>query len=122
MIALDFGNCAFNGNLENYIMLVIAPKREFDSMDAFVDRAIVFLNSDSQSDFCDDYATVYSERIYKPCECGIDADFRQMSKRVGFQHEPILHSYLLIEPKWNDMTYILETETEYILYNWGTAA
>lgn len=123
MIALDFGNCCFNGTLENYIMIVIAPKTDFASKDAFLDGAIQFLNADESSDFYDEeYEEYYQERSYEPFDINIDSDFRDMSQRVGFLHEPVLQAFAVGKDEWNDWSAILETKSEYILYRWATSA
>ena len=123
MIALDFGNCCFNGARENYIMIVIAPKTDFASKDAFLDGAIQFLNADESSDFYDEeYEDYYRERNYEPYDIDIDSDFKDMSQRVGFLHEPVLQAFAVGKNEWNDWSAILETKSEYILYRWATSA
>ena len=123
MIALDFGNCCFNGTRENYIMIVIAPKTDFASKDAFLDGAIQFLNADESSDFYDEeYEEYYRERSYEPFDINIDSDFKDMSQRVGFLHEPVLQAFAVGKDEWNDWSAILETKSEYILYRWATSA
>ena len=122
MIVLDFGNCCFNGSREEYIMIVVAPKADFASKDAFLDGAIRFLNADENSDFFDDYEELYQERSYEPVNIDIDADFKNMNQRVGFLHEPVLQAFSVGKDEWNDWSAILETKSEYILYRWATSA
>ena len=100
MIVLDFGNCCFNGSREEYIMIVVAPKTDFASKDAFLDGAIRFLNADENSDFFDDYEELYQERSYEPVNIDIDADFKNMNQRVGF-----LMFLLTSSRRWPDRRY-----------------
>ncbi len=47
MIAIDLGHLCFNNpSSEQNILLVIAPKSEYSSLDEFVTQALVYLESD----------------------------------------------------------------------------
>lgn len=125
MIAIDFGNGSFNHpESEQTISLVIAPKSAYSSLDEFVTKALVFLESDE--DFYDNWTERYRKRSYSPVT---DEEIRwmksrldEMDQQVSILYEPIIHVVHIIPPKWNDVTLGIETETEYIFYTWGTAA
>lgn len=52
MIAIDFGNYCFSTpESEQSILIVIAPKREYSSLDDFITNALIFLETNDQ--FCD---------------------------------------------------------------------
>lgn len=125
MIAIEFGPYCFNSHSnEESIVLIIAPKNLYSSMDEFVVKAVDFLAQDG--DFCDGWADMYNTRSYSGLTEGdkswmlsrLDA----MNQRVHIAYEPIISAVHIVPPKWNDITIGVETEEEYIFYSWGTSA
>ncbi len=58
MIAFDFGNLCFNAShLEDSILIVVAPKNEFSSLDDFITAALKFLESDEE--LYDNWTEIY---------------------------------------------------------------
>lgn len=45
-----------------------------------------------------------------------------MNQRISIAYETIVRAVYIIPPEWNDITVGLETELEYIFYQWGTSA
>lgn len=49
MIAIDFGHLCFNNpSSEQNILIMLAPKSEYLSLDEFVTRALIYLESDGK--------------------------------------------------------------------------
>lgn len=125
MFAISFGNGAFNNpGHENVIILVIDSKQNHSSLNLFIDRAFKFMNSDRE--FFDNWDEYYKDRILSPASDS-DLEFMinkmaEMNHKVSLLHEPIIKAVNIIQPKWNDITLGLETESEYIFYNWNTGA
>ncbi len=125
MIAFDFGNLCFNAShLEDSILIVVAPKNEFSSLDDFITAALKFLESDEE--LYDNWTEIYKERTNLPAS---DDDIKWMKSRldamnesVYILYEPIIKAVNVIPPRWNDTPMGLETKSEYILYLWGTSA
>lgn len=125
MIAIDFGNCSFNNPYsEQSILIVLAPKSCYSSMDEFVTEALKFLESDG--DFYDNWTQMYKNRTYTPAD---ERDIKfmksrldEMNTKVNILYEPVIKAVYIIPPEWNDITLGIETETEYIFYMWGTSA
>lgn len=126
MFAIDFGNLCFNvgSDSEQSILIVVAPKNEFLSLDDFVTAALKFLESDE--DLCDNWTEMYKNRTNSPASADDMAWMRsrldEMNQRVTILYEPVIKAVNVIPPKWNDITLGLETKNEYILYMWGTSA
>lgn len=125
MFAIDFGNLCFNvGVSEQSILIVVAPKNEFLSLDDFITAALKFLESDE--DFCDNWTKMYKNRTNSPASADDMAWMRsrldEMNQRVTILYEPVIKAVNVVPPKWNDITLGLETKNEYILYMWGTSA
>ncbi len=125
MIALQFGSFCFNEpNGEEYILLVIAPKNNYSSMDEFVSAALNYLESDSE--FCDAWNEYYKERVYSEVnEKDLEwmmSRFDAMNERISFLHEPFIKAVNIIPPEWNDIAIGIEIKEEYIFYIWGTSA
>lgn len=57
MIAIDFGHFCFNNpSSEQNILIVLAPKSEYSSLDEFVTQALIYLESDGEFyDKCPEY-------------------------------------------------------------------
>jgi len=113
MIAIHFGHFCFNKpEGEQSIIIVLASKKEYSSMDDFVTKALIYLES--------------KERIYSPVD---DEEKKWMRSRlddmdrlVNIAYEKIISAVHIIAPEWNDITLGIETESEYIFYQWGTSA
>ena len=125
MFAMSFGQNSFNlPSTEQGIIMVVAPKKEYTSMEEFVLKAFDFMNTDGE--FCDDWVDYYSERTYTPAS---DSDIKymgdcinSMNQKISILHEPIIKAVHVVPPKWNDISLGIETESEYILYIWTTSA
>lgn len=125
MIAISFGSLCFNVSASKQsILIVVASKSEFPSLDDFLAGALNFLESDSE--FCDNWNEIYKDRNYLPAS---DDDIMQMrstlsemNQRVSILFEPIIKAFYVVPPKWNDISLVLETKNEYVLYLWGTSA
>ncbi len=125
MIAIDFGNLCFNVDVsEQNILIVVAPKNEFVSLDDFITEALKFLESDEN--FYDYWTEIYKNRINLPASADdiawMKSKLDEMNKNVNILYDPVVKAVNVIPPKWNDITLGLETKSEYILYLWGTSA
>ena len=126
MFAISFGNLCFNRNadIEQGIEFVIAPKQNYQSLDHFVDAVFEFLNTDPE--FADNYDEIYKNRIYEPVPdtelSFLKSRFSTMNNSVNIILEPFIRAEYLVKPEWNDVTIVIETKSNYIFYNWGTAA
>lgn len=125
MIAIDFGNLCFNVDVsEQNILIVVAPKNEFVSLDDFITEALKFLESDEN--FYDYWTEIYKNRINLPASADdiawMKSKLDEMNKNVNILYDPVVKAVNVIQPKWNDITLGLETKSEYILYLWGTSA
>ena len=124
MISIDFGSLCFNVSAsEQSILIVVAPKNEFLSLDDFITAALKFLESDGE--FCDNWIEMYKKRTNLPASADdiewMQSKLDEMNKRVKILYEPVIKAVNVIPPKWNDITLGLETKSEYILYLWGTS-
>lgn len=125
MVAIDFGHCCFNNpSSEQNILIVLAPKSEYSSLDEFVTQALVYLESDVE--FYEKCTEMYRNRTYSPVtdeeKRWMKTRFDEMNQRINILYESIVNVVHIIPPKWNDMTLGIETESEYIFYLWGTSA
>ena len=125
MIAVHFGHLCFNKPAgEQSILMVLAPKTDYPSMDSFVNAALLYL--EAQKDFCDNWSEMYKNRSYAP----IDDDEKnwmrsrlaEMNQRISIAYEAVIRAVYIVPPEWNDITIGAETESEYIFYKWGTSA
>ena len=124
MIAIDFGSLCFNVSAsEESILFVVAPKKEFLSLDDFITAALKFL--ETEGEFCDNWTKMYKYRTNLPASADdiawMKSTLEEMNKRVKILFEPVIKAINVIPPKWNDITLGLETKSEYILYLWGTS-
>lgn len=125
MIAIYFRHLCFNVSAnEQSILIVVAPKSEFPSLDFFLAEALNFLESDSE--FYDNWNEIYKDRTYLPASdddiARMKSTLSEMNQRISIIYEPIIKAVYVIPPKWNDISLGLETESEYIFYLWGTSA
>ena len=125
MIAIEFGSLCFNVDVsEQNILIVVAPQKEFTSLDDFITAALKFLESDEE--FCDNWTEMYKNRTNLPASADdiawMKSRLDEMNKRVTILCEPVIKAVNVVPPKWNDVTLGLETKSEYILYLWGTSA
>lgn len=126
MFAISFGNLCFNrsADREQGIEFVIAPKQNYQSLDHFVDAVFEFMNTDPE--FADNYDEIYKKRIYEPVpdiELNfLRSRFSDMNNSVNIILEPFIRAEYLVKPRWNDITVIIETKSNYIFYNWDTTA
>ena len=44
-----------------------------------------------------------------------------MNSKINILYEPIINIMHIIPPEWNDITFGIETEAEYIFYLWETS-
>ena len=125
MFAIEFGPYCFNSpSNEESMILIIAPKSRYSSMDEFVVKAVDFLSQDG--DFCDNCGERYKQCSYSELteeernwmKSRLDA----MNQRVHIAYESIIRAVHIVPPKWNDITIGAETEVEYIFCSWGTSA
>lgn len=93
-------------------------------MDDFVTHALIYLQS--HEDFCDNWTEMYKNRIYSPIDNQekkwMKSRLDEMNQRISIAYEAIVRAVYIIPPEWNDITVGLETELEYIFYQWGTSA
>ena len=125
MIAIDFGHFCFNNpSSEQNILIVLAPKSEYSSLDEFVTQALIYLESDGE--FYDKWTEMYQNRTYSPVndeeKIWLKSRLDEMNQRINILYESIVNVVHIIPPKWNDMTLGIETESEYIFYLWSTSA
>lgn len=125
MVAIHFGNLCFNKpSGEQSIIMVLASKKDYSSMDDFVTHALIYLQS--HEDFCDNWTEMYKNRIYSPIDNQdkkwMKSRLDEMNQRISIAYEAIVRAVYVIPPEWNDITVGLETELEYIFYQWGTSA
>ena len=124
MIAMHFGHLCFNRpSGEQSVLVVTAPKKEYSSMDDFVNHALNYL--ESHPDFCDNWNEMYQNRIYTPIDeqetRWMKSRFDEMNQRISIAYDSVLRAVYIIPPEWNDITIGVETESEYIFYQWGTS-
>lgn len=125
MIAIDFGHLCFNHpSGEQNILIVLASKKDYSSMDDFVTHALNYLESNPE--FYDAWNEMYQNRIYSPIDerekNWMRSRLDEMNQRINIAYEPVISAVHIIAPEWNDITIGVETESEYIFYNWGTSA
>lgn len=124
MIAISFGNLCFNtGASEQNILIVVAPKNIFSSLNDFITAALIFLESDER--FCSNWTEMYKNRANLPASddnvAWMKSRLENMNQRIDILHEPVIKAVNVIPPKWNDISLGLETKSEYILCLWGTS-
>ena len=124
MIAISFGNLCFNtGASEQNILIVVAPKNIFSSLNDFITAALIFLESDER--FCSNWTEMYKNRTNLPASddnvAWMKSRLENMNQRIDILHEPVIRAVNVIPPKWNDISLGLETKSEYILCLWGTS-
>ena len=67
MIAIHFGHLCFNKpSGEQSILIVVASKKDYPSMDSFVTNALKYL--ESHKNFCDNWTEMYKNRVYSPID------------------------------------------------------
>lgn len=125
MIAIHFGHFCFNSpSSEQSIIIVLAPKNNYSSMDDFVAHALNYLEDDPE--FCDAWNEMYKNRIYSPVDeeekKWMKSRFEEMNQRISIAYEPVISVVNIIPSEWNDITIGIETESEYIFYQWSTSA
>lgn len=93
-------------------------------MDDFVTQALNYLESNSE--FYDKWNELYKNRIYSPIDEQekklMKSRLDEMNQRISIAYEPIISAVYIIPPEWNDITIGIETDSEYIFYQWGTSA
>ena len=124
MIGISFGNLCFNtGASEQNILIVVAPKNIFSSLNDFITAALIFLESDER--FCSNWTEMYKNRTNLPASddnvAWMKSRLENMNQRIDILHEPVIKAVNVIPPKWNDISLGLETKSEYILCLWGTS-
>lgn len=125
MIAINFGMLCFNNSSgEQSILMVLASKKDYSSMDDFVTNALIYL--ESHDDFSDNWTEIYKDRVYSPVDeenkKWMKSRLDEMNQRISIAYESVLNAVFIIPPKWNDITIGIETESEYIFYQWWTTA
>ncbi len=99
MIAIDFGHFCFNNpSSEQNILIVLAPKSEYSSLDEFVTQALIYLESDGE--FYDKWTEMYRERTYSAVT---DEEKRWMKTRFDEMNQQINILYELIIPCKGEM-------------------
>lgn len=109
MIAADFGNLCFNvGASEQDILVVVASKNIFSSLDDFITAALIFLESDER--FYDNWTERYKNRTNLPASdddiVWMKSRLKEMNQRVNILCEPTIKAVNVIPPKWNDITLV----------------
>ena len=109
MLAFEFGNLCFTPSAsEQEIVMVIAPRAEYSSLQEFITAAFAFLEW-SETD--KEYSGIPASDT--------DLDFikkkiKEMDQRVHIAFQPITNAVHIMTPQWNQATLGLETEQEYI--------
>lgn len=124
MIALYFGNSCFKCPAsEQTIHVVIAPKCEHATMDDFITKAFDYLESDDA--FSADWPDLYKNRTYTPAteeqKNFIKSCLSELNN-INISYETIINVVNIVPAQWNDISFGIETGTEYIFLNWGTSA
>ena len=125
MIAIHFGHLCFNKpSGEQSILIVVASKKDYPSMDSFVTNALKYL--ESHKNFCDNWTEMYKNRLYSPIDeeekKWMKSRLEEMNQRISIAYDSIISAVYIIPPEWNDITIGVETESEYVFYQWGTSA
>ena len=111
MLAFEFGNLCFTPSAsEQEIVMVIAPRAEYSSLQEFITAAFAFLEW-SETD--KEYSGIPASDT--------DLDFikkkiKEMAQRVHIAFQPITNAVHIMTPQWNQATLGLETEQEYIFW------
>ena len=113
MIAFHFGHLCFNKpSGEQSIVMVLAPKKDYPSIDNFVTKALNYL--ESHKDFCDNWSEMYKNRVYSPIneeeKKWMKSRLEEMNQRISIAYDSIISAVYIIPPEWNDITIGLETE------------
>lgn len=115
MLAFEFGNLCFTPSAsEQEIVIVIAPRAEYSSLQAFIAAALAFL----------EWPESYKDSPNIPAS-DTDLDFiktkiKEMDQRVHIVFQPVTKAVHIMAPQWNQVALGLETEQEYIFYSWIT--
>ena len=125
MVAIHFGHLCFDHpSGEQSILIVLAPKKDYSSMDDFVVYALNYLESNPE--FCDAWNEMYKNHIYSPIDeqekKWMKSRLEEMNQSISIAYEPVISAVYIIAPIWNDITMGIETKSEYIFYQWGTSA
>lgn len=95
-------------------------------MDSFVTNALKYL--ESHKNFCDNWTEMYKNRVYSPIDeeekKWMKSRLEEMNQRISIAYDSIISAsaVYIIPPEWNDITIGVETESEYVFYQWGTSA
>ncbi|MBQ4464684.1 MAG: hypothetical protein II916_01780 [Oscillospiraceae bacterium] len=105
--------------------MVIAPKSDYTSLDAFLDGAFAYLESDPN--FYDDWQEIYRERDGSPASEEKVQYLRsclteKMDQRVNMLLPPFERAVYVAPPAWNEVSLGAETRSEYLFILWATSA
>ena len=100
-------------------VLVITPKSEYSSMEKFAAAALAFLDAKYKYEY---WAEFYQGHPLIPVDAfetrwelsGLDRE----KQPVHVILEPVLRAFQFGPHSWDDITWCLETEEDYIFYNW----
>ena len=114
---------------EEEYFLVFTQKTSVSSRKEFLTKALAF--ADSKDGGCE-WTETYRDLKYTLVKCSNSLrlpDLKRWSEGSGYEKEtvtvviePIISCMDLGPQEWNVNTRIIETETDYILYSWHTAA
>ena len=114
---------------EEEYLFIFTQKTNVSSVKEFLTKALAL--ADSKEGGCE-WTETYLDLDCTPVECSSSLrlpDLKQWTEDAGYEKEPVT---VVIEPiiscsdlgpqEWNERTSIIETETDYIFYNWYTTA
>jgi len=129
-INMRYLNFGFPSREEENI-LITAPKMKYSSLEEFMKSAIAFLAGKAEDEYDAnlwlEYYKGYKLVDVEKCESrweleGYDYSVNEDKKLIHVIIEPILHAYHIGPQSWDEVTWCLETDKDYIFYNWWTIA
>lgn len=112
-------------------ILVFAPKAEYASLDEFVISALAFLSGKAEDEYDANYWSGYyqgyrlvdADKFESSWELsGYDYSVNEENKLIHVIIEPVFRACRFGSQSWNEVTWCLETEKDYIFYAWWTTA
>ena len=129
-INMRYLNFGFPSREEENI-LITAPKMKYSSLEEFMKSAIAFLAGKAEDEYDAnlwlEYYKGYKLVDVEKCESrweleGYDYSVNEDKKLIHVIIEPIFHAYHIGPQSWDEVTWCLETDKDYIFYNWWTIA
>ena len=104
---------------------------KYSSLEEFMKSSISFLAGKAEDEYDAnlwlEYYKGYKLVDVEKCESrweleGYDYSVNEDKKLIHVIIEPILHAYHIGPQSWDEVTWCLETDKDYIFYNWWTIA